>query len=293
LRAGWFTLDVSEPVVTLPGTLTKNGKAATLPLPTELAATLRAHLRLKTPDAAVFPMMPDSCDTAPMFRDDLAAARAAWLDAKGLTAEQRAERERSDYLCDKRHNGRVLTFHSCRHTYIANLKRAGVPLTTAMQLARHSDPKLTARRYGTLGLHDLAGAVARLPIFTTPPEAAVREGTNDAPVSAANPPAVLADCLALSGTRGPTLVDSAGRQDSAKRCAETPEKLGENAENAGKTGTCHRSSIRQSSGFVNRRFGVRVPAVACSHRGARSRITERTVQRTSRRSSTSTVAPRP
>jgi len=184
-----------------------------------------------------------------------AGADLAVLDTDTWYAEQRAEREQSDYLCDKRHNGRVLTFHSLRHSYIANLKRAGVPLTTAMQLARHSDPKLTARRYGTLGLHDLAGAVARLPIFTPPAEAAIREGTNDAPVNAANPPVVSAVCLAQTGTRRATLVDFAGRQDSAKRCAETPESL---AENAGKTGACARSSAGQSGGFLNRRSRVRI-----------------------------------
>jgi hypothetical protein len=32
-----------------------------------------------------------------------------------------------------------------------------------MQLARHSDPKLTLAVYGRAQLHDLAGAVDRLP----------------------------------------------------------------------------------------------------------------------------------
>ena len=35
-----------------------------------------------------------------------------------------------------------------------------------MQLARHSDPKLTMARYGRAQLHDLGRAVDRLPTFT-------------------------------------------------------------------------------------------------------------------------------
>ena len=48
-------------------------------------------------------------------------------------------------------------FHSLRHAYVAMLDRAGVSLKQAMQLARHSDPKLTMARYGHYSIHD-AGA---------------------------------------------------------------------------------------------------------------------------------------
>ena len=54
-------------------------------------------------------------------------------------------------------------FHSLRHSYIALLDRSGATLKEAMQLARHSDPKLTMRIYGKLRRHDLAGAADRLP----------------------------------------------------------------------------------------------------------------------------------
>jgi hypothetical protein len=43
------------------------------------------------------------------------------------------------------------------------LDEAGLSLREAMQLARHSDPKLTMRVYGKKRLHELGAAVGRLP----------------------------------------------------------------------------------------------------------------------------------
>ena len=60
-------------------------------------------------------------------------------------------------------NGLVADFHSLHHCFVALLDRAGVSLKQAMQLARHSDPKLTMARYGRAQLHDLAAAVENLP----------------------------------------------------------------------------------------------------------------------------------
>src|SRR5262249_19176717 len=53
-------------------------------------------------------------------------------------------------------------FHALRHSYIALLDRSGATLKEAMQLARHSDPKLTMAVYGRAQLHDLGAAVDRL-----------------------------------------------------------------------------------------------------------------------------------
>src|SRR5262249_62048585 len=62
-------------------------------------------------------------------------------------------------------DGRTLyaDFHSLRHSFIALLDRSGATLKEAMQLARHSDPKLTMAVYGRAHLHDLGAAVGRLP----------------------------------------------------------------------------------------------------------------------------------
>ena len=64
----------------------------------------------------------------------------------------------------------------------SRLDRSGATLKTAMQLARHSDPKLTAKRYGRAQLHDLAGAVEKLPslLGSAPTVEAIRAtGTDD------------------------------------------------------------------------------------------------------------------
>src|SRR5437588_5553516 len=52
-------------------------------------------------------------------------------------------------------------------SYIALLDRSGATLKEAMQLARHSDPKLTMAVYGRAQMHDLAGVVGRLPSLGT------------------------------------------------------------------------------------------------------------------------------
>jgi hypothetical protein len=76
-----------------------------------------------------------------MMRTDLEAAGLPYQDEAGLFAD----------------------FHSNRHTFISNLGRAGVSITMAQQLARHSTPTLTANVYTHLGLGDKADAIASLP----------------------------------------------------------------------------------------------------------------------------------
>src|SRR5438105_2104534 len=58
-------------------------------------------------------------------------------------------------------------FHCLRHSFVALLDKSGATLKEAMQLARHSDPKLTMAVYGKARLHDLAGAIDRLPTLAT------------------------------------------------------------------------------------------------------------------------------
>src|SRR5262245_8657481 len=53
-------------------------------------------------------------------------------------------------------------FHSLRDSSIALLDRRGATLKEAMQLARHSDPKLTMAVYGRAQLHDLG---PRSPVY--------------------------------------------------------------------------------------------------------------------------------
>ena len=84
-------------------------------------------------------------------------------------------------------------FHSLRHSYLTLGGRAGIDLRTLQELAGHSTPNLTAR-YSHRRLHDLAGAVEKLPSFLpdgrpgAEPQALGATGTEG--------PGVLASCLA-------------------------------------------------------------------------------------------------
>ena len=59
--------------------------------------------------------------------------------------------------------GRVVDFHSLRHTFCTSLHRAGVPQREAMELMRHNDPRLTANTYADASLFSLRSAVDKLP----------------------------------------------------------------------------------------------------------------------------------
>ncbi len=53
-------------------------------------------------------------------------------------------------------------FHSLRHSFLTLGGRSGIDLRTLQELAGHSNPALTAR-YSHRRLHDLTGAVGKLP----------------------------------------------------------------------------------------------------------------------------------
>jgi integrase len=139
LTPAHFRLDAPTPHAVLPGSQTKNGQPAAQPLPAAVAAALRAYLRGRAPAAPVWPG-PGWVRDAPMvLRRDLADAGVACFHAA----------PEGDLFAD---------FHGLRHTFIALLDRAGVTLKQAMQLARHSDPRLTAKVYGRATLAELAAA---------------------------------------------------------------------------------------------------------------------------------------
>ncbi len=64
--------------------------------------------------------------------------------------------------------GRVVDFHSLRHTFITGLSKAGVNPRVAMELARHSQIDLTMRVYTDAGMLGTADAVNALPSWTKP-----------------------------------------------------------------------------------------------------------------------------
>src|SRR5439155_13007923 len=116
-------------------------------LPAEVARALRGYLQNKPAAQRVWPGTWAE-DAAEMLRIDLDAAGIPY-EVPGPDGPLYAD------------------FHALRHSYIALLDRAGLTLKQAMQLARHSDPKLTMAVYGRAALHDLGAAVDRLPGLVT------------------------------------------------------------------------------------------------------------------------------
>jgi hypothetical protein len=131
-------------------------------------------------------------------------------------------------------------FHSLRHAFVGLLDKSGASLKQAMQLARHSDPKLTMARYGRAQLHDLAAAIDRLPCF----------------VSMDSKPA-----LSATGTQGPEAPILQARLDRALTKPMLPDGVSvmtpENATlPSSKIGGCEKPRKRQE---------MRTPESECEH----------------------------
>jgi integrase len=149
LRPAAFNLDGDPPTATLPAEHAKNGRTAVQPLPSDVVEALRDHLANRQSDQCLWPGT---------WAEKAAEMLCIELDAVGLP-----------YVIEGPDGPLYADFHSLRHSYIAMLDRSGATLKEAMQLARHSDPKLTMAVYGRAQLHDLGEAVRRLPSLMTGP----------------------------------------------------------------------------------------------------------------------------
>lgn len=131
-------LSAEKPSVTVRASISKNHKLACLPLHPDLATELLRFrpAKAKASDLVFDGLMPHSVS----FNADLKAAGILKTDSQG----------------------RVVDFHSLRHTFCTNLHRAGVPQREAMELMRHNDPRLTANTYADASLFSLRGAVEKL-----------------------------------------------------------------------------------------------------------------------------------
>jgi integrase len=154
-----FDLDGDSPTVTLAAENAKNGKTAVQPLPPDVTEALRGYLAGRPADQPLWP--------GTWFKKAAEMLRIE-LDVCGIP-----------YAVEGPDGPLYADFHALRHSYIAMLDKAGVSLKQAMQLARHSDPKLTMAVYGRAQLHDLASAVDRLPsLVPAPPETLAATGTD-------------------------------------------------------------------------------------------------------------------
>ncbi len=140
LTPGSFDLDSDPPTVQVEAKNSKRRKNDVLPLPADVAETMRTYLATRPPQK---PLWPGGWwhRSAEMLRLDLADAGIEPVD----------------------NAGRVLDFHGQRTTFITALARAGVTPATAQKLARHSDINLTLGTYTRLQVSELASAVKKLP----------------------------------------------------------------------------------------------------------------------------------
>jgi integrase len=145
-----FDLDADPPTVTLSAENAKNGRTAVQPLPPDVAKALASYLAGRAADQPLWP--------GTWFRKAADMLRIE-LDACGIP-----------YAVPGPDGPLYADFHALRHSYVALLDQSGATLKEAMQLARHSDPKLTMAVYGRAQLHDLGEAVRRLPVLLSPPE---------------------------------------------------------------------------------------------------------------------------
>lgn len=162
LKRGQLYLSVENPYVTCKAKNTKNGKDAKQYIKADLAEELHEYLQTKKVTAEVFPL-PDLWDFASMLRDDLAAARTAWVKAAQQDSDEIKKRQQSDFLLAVNHDGQALDFHSLRHTCGAWLAMTGAHPKAIQSVMRHSTIVLTMDTYGHLIPGQDATTVAQFP----------------------------------------------------------------------------------------------------------------------------------
>jgi len=126
----------------------------------ELACELEVLVGKKLKGALVF-NLPHACTMADMLREDLGAARQAWLDTK-KNPQARMEADECDFLKSVDSDDERIDFHSLRHTCATWLIHAGADVKTIQSVMRHADIKLTLDKYGHLFPGSEADAVAKL-----------------------------------------------------------------------------------------------------------------------------------
>ena len=177
----FFALDSDPPTVTVQAGSSKRRRIDVQPIRCDLADVVRPWLANKADGARLFERLPGG--TARMLRQDLAAARRAWIEAAG-SGQERQTRAASNFLKYRDSAGRIADFHATRHTYISSIVASGASVKTAQELARHSSPTLTIGRYSHARLHDIVGALEGLPDQEAPEtqQTLRATGTDDATV---------------------------------------------------------------------------------------------------------------
>ncbi len=251
LRRSSFALDGERPTVTVAAGYSKHRRQDVLPLRQETAADLRDFLACKLPDAQAF-NPPKYRPLSEMLRDDLEAARAAWLD-DAPTPQDRKARDGTRFLCYADDAGRVADFHALRHTAGSLLAASGAHPKVAQAIMRHSDVNLTLSRYSHVYAGQEADAVSALPDLNMQARQSVRAtGTDNARAAqnAAGCPrtddhghgrridaratdSVLSDCLAQDGSFCRVSVRDDAQEGDASENEKAPANIGDNQHSQG------------------------------------------------------------
>lgn len=182
-----FDLDGDTPSVTVEAAYSKRKRRDVQPIRPDLADLLRPWVATRPAGELVCPL-PDG-KAGLLLAADMEAAREAWIK-EGQTPTERAAREASDYLRHTDAAGRVVDFHGLRVFYVSRVVEAGANVKEAMELARHSDPKLTLKTYARVGMHSLARVLDGMPKANNRPDresvSMKATGTDDAAANAQN-----------------------------------------------------------------------------------------------------------
>ena len=235
-----FALDADPPTLTVQAGYSKRRRRDVLPLHAWVVGELRGWLAGKKPGEPLWGgTWAKYTQAVLLIRHDLAAARAAWL-AEVATPEERAKRERSDFLAYRDAAGRVADFHSLRHRFVSELVRSGVGPKDAQELSRLSTVTLTLGRYAHTTMPDKLAAINKLP--------AVGGGKGGAEPDAA-PDAAEPDSGRGFVRAGDEVDPSVGRSDEATESLDSEPV----EEDRGEVGTEEESTPRRIRTF-NLRF---------------------------------------
>ena len=139
-----FALGTASPTVTLAAQFNKSRKPKVQPLPGDVAESLKVYLAGRSSNSKIWGgTWAAGHKAAEMLRSDLEVAGIPYF-VEGSDGPLYAD------------------FHAIRHSFLTLGGRSGIDLRTLQELAGHSKPEQTAR-YSHRRLHDLTGAVGKLP----------------------------------------------------------------------------------------------------------------------------------
>jgi integrase len=168
-----FLLTGDEPAITVKAGYSKNRQAVTQPIHPDLADALGPWLRFKPKGVPIFPIKHRGGE---MIAADMRRAWRLWIRQEP-SKKRRAELAGSDFLRVVDAEGQIVDFHALRHTYISTVVASGASVKVAQELARHSTPFLTIKRYAHVRRFDLRRAIPGTP-QASPPAPVKKNGTD-------------------------------------------------------------------------------------------------------------------